>query len=188
MLKAFSILQVLILLITPLAAFAGGVFQSQESFVNQTFGDKAPASKVIWINKERRKVVEKILQHRTSFIRVRYWQQGSKSAWILSEIGKTKQISVGIVIDDNKISTVKVLAFHESRGWEVKHDFFTKQFQHASLDSNHHLTNEINGISGATLSVRALRKIARIALYLNQQINEKISSKQTYHPVPPSMA
>ena len=167
---------------------ASGVYQTQDSFLNETFNDEIPKSKVVWINKERRKEIEKILQHRPSFIRVRYWQQGETSAWVLSEIGKTKPINVGIVIIGDKIASLKVLAFHESRGWEVKHDFFTQQFQNASLSPTKQLTKNIDGISGATLSVRALKKIARITLYLNQQIHEKISTKQTYHPITSSVA
>ena len=34
----------------------------------------------------------------------------------------------------------------------------------------HALDQHVDGISGATLSVRALKKIARISLYLEQQL------------------
>ncbi|MEO1898962.1 MAG: FMN-binding protein, partial [Methylococcales bacterium] len=69
---------------------------------------------------------------------------------------------------------LKVLAFRESRGWEVKHDFFTDQFKQNTLDSHLKLTQAIDGISGATLSVRALTKTARLALFFDSLVaNEK---------------
>jgi hypothetical protein len=75
---------------------------------------------------------------------------------------------VGLIIDKSQIQLLKVLAFRESRGWEVKHDFFTRQFNTASITEELQLNKTIDGISGATLSVRALKKIAIIALYLEQ--------------------
>ena len=66
---------------------------------------------------------------------------------------------------------LKVLAFRESRGWEVNHDFFTNQFKQNSLDANLRLNQPIDGISGATLSVRALTKVAQLGLFFDNQIN-----------------
>ena len=90
----------------------------------------------------------------------------------MNETGKTQPITIGIIIDNGKISLLKVLAFRESRGWEVKHDFFTDQFKQATLDKNLNLDKPIDGISGATLSVRALTKIAKLALFFDQQIRQ----------------
>ena len=67
-------------------------------------------------------------------------------------------------------SQLKVLTFRESRGWEVKHTFFTRQFDNVGINQDQQLDKHIDGISGATLSVRALKKVARIALYLEQQL------------------
>ncbi len=71
------------------------------------------------------------------------------------------------------ILLVNVLVFRESRGWEVRHDFFTDQFKQAGLKDNHQLDKTIDNISGATLSVRAVRKLAQIALLLDQQLQDK---------------
>lgn len=56
--------------------------------------------------------------------------------------------------------------FRESRGFEVRYPFFTDQFRGARLREGLDLDREIDGISGATLSVRALTKLARLALLL----------------------
>jgi len=103
-------------------------------------------------------------------LRVRYWYKGERSAWILEEIGKEEPITAGIVIDKGKIERVEVLIFRESRGWEVRHDFFTEQFEGAKLRKDGELNRAIDNITGATLSVRALTKLARLALYFHNQV------------------
>jgi uncharacterized protein with FMN-binding domain len=85
----------------------------------------------------------------------------------LEEIGKEQPITTGIVVEDGKIDQVKVLVFRESRGFEVRYPFFTDQFRGATLREGLDLDREIDGISGATLSVRALTKLARLALLLH---------------------
>lgn len=92
--------------------------------------------------------------------------------WIINEIGKTKPITVAIIIKNKKITRLKVLAFRESRGWEVKHSFFTDQFKQNSLNPNLSLSKPIDGISGATLSVRALTKTAQLALFFDSQLEQ----------------
>lgn len=149
---------------------AKGVYQTPLAFLDQTFSGDVPTATNIWLTAQKKQVISSILQHSPSFIRVKYWQHESKTAWILSEVGKEKPITVGVVIDDGKIQQLKVLTFRESRGWEVKHNFFTRQFDHVGLNQERRLDKSIDGISGATLSVRALKKIARIALYLEQQL------------------
>ncbi|MEO1962789.1 MAG: FMN-binding protein [Cycloclasticus sp.] len=154
------------------SAIAKGVYQTPLAFIEQAFSGDIPAVSTVWITKEKKQVISDILQHSPGFIRVKYWQKGSKTAWVLNEIGKVKPITVGVVLEHGQIKQLKVLTFRESRGWEVKHDFFTRQFNHVSITDDLRLNQPIDGISGATLSVRALKKIARIALYLEQHTNQ----------------
>ncbi len=101
-------------------------------------------------------------------LRLRYWGRDGRTAWILDEIGKEEPITTGIVVNGRAIEEVKVLIFRESRGWEVRHPFFTDQFKGARLGHDDQLDRHIDGISGATLSVRALKRLARVALFLHQ--------------------
>lgn len=165
-------------LIFSAGVIAGGVYQEPADFINQVFDNKAPKAKVLWLSKDLKQQIVKILDHKYKSLRVRYWHQEKKTAWILEEIGKEKYITTGFVINNRKIEQVKVLAFRESRGWEVRHDFFTDQFKQAKLKDNHQLDKTIANISGATLSVRALRKLARIALLLDQHIQLKTVNKK----------
>jgi len=144
----------------------------KNEFISQSFGVAEPSEKTVWIKGDRRKTVNRILGHsKYPGLRVRYWQSGQKTVWVLEEIGKYKPITTGIVIEDGVVAKVEVLAYRESHGWEVKHDFFTRQFIGASLKPKRKkLSQEIDGISGATLSVRALKNLTRMALYLDGEV------------------
>ena len=159
------------------AAMAGGVYQKPDEFINQVFNNDPPKADVLWLDKELKQQIVEILDHKHKGLRVRYWQQDKKTAWILEEIGKEKLITTGIVINNDKIELVKVLVFRESRGWEVRHDFFTDQFKQTKLKDNNQLNKSIDNISGATLSVRAVRKLATIALLLDRQIQQTAKEK-----------
>ena len=73
---------------------------------------------------------------------------------------------------DDRVERVKVLVYRESRGWEVRHDFFTTQFTGATLQANERLDRPIDGISGATLSVRAVTRLTEIALLLHRHVTQ----------------
>lgn len=148
-------------------AEAKGVYLTSEQFINATLPGDMPKANVLWLNKEDKKVIADILNHQFNRLRLRYWQKENETVWVLDEIGKEKPITIGVHIKDQQIVELKVLAFRESRGDEVRHEFFTKQFNFAKLTDENKLSTHIDGITGATLSVRALTKVARLALWLN---------------------
>ena len=150
---------------------ADEVYLEPEQFLMEVFPAKKPEPKILWITKNLRAATSEIMTHSKGPRRIRYWAQGSQSAWILEEIGKVKPITTGIVVDNGSIERVTVLIYRESRGWEVRYSFFTDQFLGARLVENYELSNSIDGISGATLSVSALTRLAQLALYLHEQIN-----------------
>lgn len=147
-------------------------YQTAETFLNESFAGSPPEASVLWLAGKVRETAKMILGHAPSQLRVRYWRSGQRSVWILDEIGKEQPITTGIVIDKDRIERVRVLEFRESRGWEVRHDFFTDQFKQIGLTQDLELDHRIDGISGATLSVRALTKQARLALFLNETIQD----------------
>lgn len=166
--RLFFVPTLLVVLLIAPRAWAE-VYQNPEDFLSEVFAGDVPAPGALWLTGEVRAAAEEILGHEPPQLRVRYWHRGARSAWILDEIGKEKPITTGIVVDAGRIERIRVLIFRESRGWEVRHDFFTDQFVHLGLGDDHRLDGPIDGISGATLSVRALTKLARLALYLHQQ-------------------
>ena len=158
-----------ILLLSLLNSVQAIEYQSNTAFLSHVFNNQPPKPQLLWLTSQIKTDAETILQHKLRFLRTRYWKNTEQSVWIINEIGKTKAITVAVVIQDQQIKQLKVLAFRESRGWEVKHDFFTQQFEHNQLTADLRLSKPIDGISGATLSVRALKKIAKLALLFNQQ-------------------
>ena len=122
----------------------------------------------LWLQKSQIEQAEKILGHSLKGFRIRFWTNDSKSAWIIDEIGKERPITIGVSIQGDEIKDLAILAFRESRGWEVRNSFFTRQFSQAHLTESLKLSNQVDGISGATLSVRAVKKVAALALYFNQ--------------------
>ena len=149
---------------------AEDVYQKPEDFINESFSSKAPESKVLWITKSLKPEIYKIMGHDLNVLRIRYWREDKKTVWILNEIGKEHPITVGLIVKKNKLQRLKVLIFRESRGGEIRHNFFTNQFKKIGITSENKLDKNIDGISGATLSVTALKKLSRLALYFHQQV------------------
>ena len=156
-------------LLCSVSALQAEVYQSPEEFLAQSFSEPPEAQRIV-LKGELAAQVKKILGHRYKKIRVPYWQQGCRSAWILEEIGKERPITTGFVVNQQGLEKVKVLIFRESRGWEVRHDFFGRQFVQTKLTKDHKLDKRIDNISGATLSVRAVTNISRMALLLHDYI------------------
>ncbi len=158
-------------LMASLFAHAESVYQEPVEFVADTFGDESPETRVLWINDNIRKEARSIIGRDLRQLRIRYWQIGERTAWILDEIGKDLPITTGVVIESGAIKSIKVLVFRESRGWEVRYPFFTDQFIGTRLNANNNLDKNIDNISGATLSVNALKRQAQLALLLSTYIN-----------------
>ena len=159
------------------SAFAGpvgepGRYIETDEYLNSVFQAERPDAKTLWLTGDLRKSVENVLGHKYGSLRVRYWNDGAKSAWILDEIGKELPITIGVAVAGGEIENVRILEFRESRGWEVRYPFFTDQFVAARLQSNRKLDKHIDNISGATLSVRAVTRIARVALVLHEHVNQ----------------
>jgi len=158
-----------LLLLSATSLYAKGIYQIPEAFIKESFQGEPPAPKVIWLSQTIKKKMVDILSHPYRGLRLRYWGKGQRTVWILNEIGKERPITIGVVVQTGKLKQVSILAFRESRGGEVRYPAFTDQFQGAMLNNDQRLNKTIDGISGATLSVRAVEKTARIALFLHQQ-------------------
>ena len=156
-------------LMIPVLVTAREIYQEPEEFISETFSGHAPDAQMLKFTDPMREQIKEIVGHDLGVRRMRYWSQAGRTAWILEEIGKEQPITTGIVVNKGKIELLKVLIYRESRGFEVHEDFFTDQFKDARLTDDSELDHGIDGISGATLSTRALTKLARLALYLDQQ-------------------
>lgn len=148
-------------------AYSASVYETQAEFLDRAFAGSAPEAKVIWLSGERKIAVRQLLDHDYPALRVRYWCQRERSAWVLEKIGKELPITVGVIVEKDYIRSLRVLTYRENRGGEVATPAFTDQFNDVALANDHALDTNIDGISGATLSVKALTRLASMALFLH---------------------
>lgn len=156
------------MLLNPAIGYGRGVYQHSDEFISEVFAGKVPKVEVLWLTDIMQADITKILGHPYKARRIRYWGVPGKTAWVLEEVGKEEPITTGIVVTAGKVTLVKILEYRETRGDEVRHGFFTDQFKGAGLAPTTELDKHIDGISGATLSVNALVKLTRMALYLHR--------------------
>ncbi len=156
--------------------YADTQYQSPADFVQQVFNlnaDEAPLTpSVIWLDKSLQESISAILGHPYPQARLRYWCKAETCVWILDEIGKEFPITAGFVVQGDTLRRAQVLIYRESRGMEIHLPRYLDQFRDLH-SANNQLSRKIDGISGATLSCRAMTKMARLALFLNQQVSDK---------------
>ena len=158
-----------------LQATAGWCYSEEEKntikqFLSDQFTDKTPRPKRLWVKAELKTQIQKILSRPIKQLSYRYWQADNKTIWVLDEIGKERDITTAVVIKGNQIEQIKVLVYRESRGGEVQVPWFTQQFVGAQSKDN--WQKNIDSISGATLSVNAMKMQAELALFLQQQTTQ----------------
>mgnify|MGYP003694983151 CR=1 FL=1 len=167
----FAALGLTLMLSAP--SHAVDIYQDPAAFLGEVFAGEVPAPQRLWLTPEISSGVRKILGYDLGVLRVRFWTAAGRTAWILDEIGKDQPITTGLVVNDNAIEQVRVLIYRESRGSEVRHPVFTEQFRGARIGdelSDFVLDRKIDGISGATLSVHALTRLGRLALFLDSHV------------------
>ena len=143
------------------------VIQEPDAFVAEALGGRS-APKVLWLTPDVLAGAKAILGHPPAQLRQRYWADARRSVWILEEVGKEEPITAGFVVVDGRVDHVRVLVYRESRGGEVREPSFVRQFRGATLAKGERLDREIDGIVGATLSVGAMERMARLALYFDR--------------------
>ena len=116
----------------PALVSAASVYETQAEFLSRAFAEAPPEPNILWLSGERKSVVRQLLGHDYHALRIRYWCQAGRSAWVLDEIGKELPITVGIIIEKNYIRNLRVLTYRENRGGEVATPAFTDQFNNAA--------------------------------------------------------
>lgn len=100
---------------------------------------------------------------------IRCWRAANTAVWILEARAKSGRITAGFALRDGRLERVKVLEYRGQHGRDVQSGSFTRQFDGAGLSSDRQLDRSIDGISGATISVRTLVHMARLALVLEAE-------------------
>lgn len=127
-------------------------YQMPEAFIQEAFAGAAPPVKVI--ESEGKKL--------------RYWRANGRTAWILDDLGKPgyQLTTAGFVVKAGMIEVAKVLIYRESRGEQVADGSFLKQLLGAKLAGGA-IDKHVDNISGATLSVQMMQRMAATALKLD---------------------
>ena len=140
-------------------------------FIAQQRPGAQPTVQRLWLTHDIKATASRIMERSIHTMRVPYWQLDEQTTvWTCDEIGKEKPITMAFLIEQQQIMAMAILAFRESRGYQVRYPFFTEQFQAMGLMDDRTLTKRVDGISGATMSVRAVKRCARLSLYYAQQI------------------
>jgi hypothetical protein len=167
---------------TALLLLAAAVLRAEDyldraQFLALAFPAQQPEQRTLWVDATLRQRTQDALGFAPPGLRVRYWSAAGRTAWILDEIGKERPITFGIVVEQQRIVAVRVMAFRESRGGEIRYPFFSEQYAGAALGADGALDRPIDGITGATLSVRASGRAARLALWLDAQAETGVATR-----------
>ena len=114
----------------------------------------------LWPTKEEIRGIEEIYMYKINETRFTFYtgiKNGKSMGSILIDniIGKSFPITFMTVLNtDGTVRDVEIMVYREPQGWEVRYKSFRSQFYGKDTSSN---SNEILSISGATLSVRAIK-------------------------------
>lgn len=169
MMRAWQILGVLGALLCP--AFCAAE-NDINAFITQAFAPHTAQAEVLWLTPPIKQAAQAATGMVPEGARLRYWRNGLRTAWVLNRIGKEEPITFGVVVENNAIVALQVITYRESRGHEIRTPRWLAQFvgARAADTSAHALNRHIDNITGATLSVRAGMDVARLALFLHQQV------------------
>ena len=166
------------LLITNINAFAQGTYKPAERVFNRTsdyvkgfFEGEAPKKATVWVIGDLRDNINDVINGADNTpVRYRYWKRDNRTLWVLDSVARTMPIKAGVVVEDGKILDISVLTYRESRGHEVHSRAHRAQYYGATITPQNSLDLPINGISGSTLSVNLMKRMAQIALLLHNDV------------------
>lgn len=157
-------------------AHADTVYVSAEQFLQDACTAKPGNPEVLWLTPDLQSRIKEVLGHPYPGARLRYWKEGQRLMFIVDEIGKEYPITAGFVVNTDKtpyIERARVLVYREARGAEIHQNSFLKQFDGAALTADQHLSKRIDGITGATMSVDSMDRMAKAVLVMSQAIVKK---------------
>lgn len=146
-------------------------YAKPEDFLAKVYGSNVPGISLMPLRGETRKRAEAALGHDYSGMRLRYWQQDGTTAWILDEKSKDRPMTIGIGVNPaGEVKVLELLVYREPRGGEVHQAAFREQYKGLSLTDQDALSAQVDGITGATLSVDAMNRVVAMALVLHQAV------------------
>jgi hypothetical protein len=144
------------------------VIEAPDKFLSEAFHGPPPAARFLDLDGRAQDQIQSALGHPYAQSRLRYWKANGRSAWIFDDIGKVgyQPTTAGFVVQGGTIDIARVIIYRESHGEEVTEQGFLRQFSGAKAVGAG-LDRQIDGISGATLSVKMMQRMARAAIALD---------------------
>lgn len=147
------------------------VYKKTTDYVKDAFGGTEPEKETLWVIGSLRDDINEVMANMGDTpVRYRYWKKDNKTVWIVESIARTMPITAGVTVNDGIIEDISVLTYRETRGHEVQNRVHRAQYYGAKLTNNNNLDKSIDGISGSTLSVNSMKRMARIALLLHAEV------------------
>ena len=117
---------------------------------------------IIKLDKQMKKQVENQVKQRFYRDKLYYWTISQDDttiayAFLDNVIGKSMPITFLVILNiDGKIINSNVIKYREAYGGEVGNIRWLKQFINRNKNSRYNVGKDINGISGATISVKSI--------------------------------
>ena len=144
------------------------IYETQDAFLAETFGATVPAPKFLDLDGPAQAQVTAALGHSYQQSRLRYWKANGKTAWVIEDKGKQgyQLTTAAFVVKGGAIDIARVLIYRESHGEEIAQASFLNKFTGAHAVAGK-LDRTIDSISGATLSVLMMQRMAAAAIALD---------------------
>lgn len=143
-------------------------YQTPAAFLTEAFGTAPPAPKVLMLDAAAQAKLSAAFGRAYPQAQLRYWKANGRSAWVLDDFGKAgyQLTTSGFVVKDGAIDFARVLIYRESRGEQIAEASFLKKISGAKIAGGK-LDKTVDNISGATLSVKMMERMAAAALVLD---------------------
>ncbi len=164
-------MRLIIILLLALSASPQALAKGTYLTLPQLLGEWFPSgheARTLWLSNEQKQQAQELISYDLRQARVKYWTHNGHNLWVLSETGKEKPITFAVRTHQGVIERIEVMVFREIRGDEIRLPVFTAQFAQLQLTDDGELSGHIDGISGATYSVRSMEKVAKLALLLDR--------------------
>jgi Na+-translocating ferredoxin:NAD+ oxidoreductase RnfG subunit len=161
------------------ASFAGEIRDKAVQIIADNFSDSAEViTYKLSINKSLKSSSEKFAQQRFFSNFVYYYEIKEKNetigfAVLDNVLGKVKPITFLVILNsDLSVKSVDIIKYREQYGGAIEKKAWLDQFLSKNIESELKLNTGIDGISGATISVKAVIKGVKRLLYLVNNLGE----------------
>ncbi len=153
------------LLLALLAATLVAAGDEADDFAREAFGTDAPRSTLSVTGDVYRLCCQTVAPIPREVIY--YHSLSNGTVWVLMAQGKHGVITGAFVVQDAQIRASRILEDRERRGRGIRGKRYLRQFEGVGLRAGNQLDRRVHGITGATVSSRAVEKMALLALRLD---------------------